>query len=129
MADRGYKAEVKWTSKELTVKERMILKDGSDAIQLDRETQEAEVIFKPAYYGIVSVHNEKSKDRKDYEVYVIVDIEGHKYTTGSQSFWNAFSDIMDEVADMSADEDYSIRVYRRPSKNYSGKDFITCSIC
>ena len=127
MADRGYKAEVTFSSKELTVKEKMILKDGSDAIQLDKATQDSEVIFKPAYYGIIKVHNEKSKDRKDYPVYAIVDEDGNKYVTGSESFWNAFSDIMDEIADDDT-IDYAIRVYRRPSKNYSGKDFITCSI-
>ena len=128
MAERGYKAEVTYSSKELTVKEKMILKDGSDAIQLDKATQEGEVVIKPSYYGVINVHNEKSKDRKDYPVYAIVDVDGTKYVTGSQSFWNAFSDIMDEIADDESGEEYAIRIYRRPSKNYSGKDFITCSI-
>lgn len=132
MSERGYKAEVLRTSKDLTMKERMMLKDLSDAIRLDSATQDAEVVFKPDYYAVIAVHNEKSKDRKDYENYVIVDTDGNKYATGSESFWNAFTDIMDEITDAIADngfeEDYAIRVYRRPSKNYSGKDFITCSI-
>lgn len=127
MSERGYSANVKSASKELSVKEKMQVKDLSDAIRLDSATQDGEVIIKPDFYAVVAVHNEKSKDRKDYNNYVIVDVNGQKYATGSESFWNAFSDIMDEVAD-GIDEEYSIRVYRRPSKNYSGKDFITCSI-
>ena len=36
----------------------------------------------------------------------------------------------DIFADMeNSGEDYAIDVYKLPSKNYKGKEFITCSIC
>ena len=59
--------------------------------------------------------------------YVIVTKDGTKYVTGSNSFITAFEDIEDEMADAGEDE-YEIEVYRMESKNYKGKQFITCSI-
>ena len=39
----------------------------------------------------------------------------------------ALTDILDELAD-AGETDCTIEVYRKESKNYKGKDFITCSI-
>ena len=75
--------------------------------------------------AILKVHNEKSDD-KEYLNYVIVDNEGHKFVTGSQSFWSSFINIYEEMKD--EDEEWAIKVYRLPSKNYKGKEFITCSV-
>lgn len=124
----GYKATLISASKQLTTKEKILLKDTSDAVKLDAFTQEhGEVVIKPAFYATLSVHNEKSSN-PDYMKYIIVDEDGTKYTTGSEAFWRSFTDIVDEMADAGDDEEYAIKVYRMPSKNYSGKDFLTCSI-
>ena len=64
---------------------------------------------------------------KDYYNYVIIDKDGTKYVTGSPSFWSSFKEIWDEMREES-DEEFSISIYKVPSKNYNGKDFITCSI-
>ena len=53
--------------------------------------------------------------------------DGTKYVTGSSSFWSSFEEIYTEME--GEDEEWGVRVYRSPSKNYTGKDFITCSIC
>ena len=121
----GYSVEIKETSRELSAKERIALKDTSDATKLDVACDEEAVIITPVAYAVLSIHNEKS-DNKDYENYILQDINGEKFVTGSASFQNSFMDIYDEMAGES--EDWSIKAYKLDSKNYNGKKFITCSI-
>lgn len=123
----GYKAVVARASKELSVKEKIRLKDMSDAVKLDDEVKEQAIVIKPEFYAIINVHNEKS-DTKDYTKIVIVDGDsGIKYTTGSMPFITTFEDIMQEMED-AGETDFSLKVYAKESKNYKGKYFITCSI-
>lgn len=122
---RGYSVEIKETSRELTAKERIALKDTSDAIKLDIACDENTVIIEPVAYAILAIHNEKS-DNKDYENYVITGKNGDKYVTGSASFWLSFMDIYSEM--QGEEEAWSIKAYKLDSKNYKGKKFLTCSI-
>lgn len=122
----GYKAVVERASKELSAKEKIMLKDMSDAQKLDDIVKDNPLIISPDYYAIVAVHNEKS-DTKDYKKIVLVDKDGTKYTTGSMPFITTFEDIVDEMAD-AGEDDYMIKIYPKESKNYKGKYFITCSI-
>lgn len=121
----GYSVKIKETSKELTAKERIQFKDTTSAKKIDEESQNGAFIITPDFYGILLIHNEKS-DNKDYENYVIVDVNGEKYVTGSESFWSSFNDIAEEMED--ENEEWAVKVFRVPSKNYKGKDFLTCSI-
>ena len=121
----GYSVNIREVSRSITAKERVKLKDTTNAISLDEVTREGKFVFEPDYYAILDVHNEKSED-KDYIKYVIVDKAGTKLVTGSNSFFISFKDIMDEMA--GCEEEFSIEAYRVPSKNYKGKEFITCSI-
>ena len=121
----GYSVEIEETSKDLSAKERIKIKDTTDAIKLDEVTQGGAIIIYPAMYAVLDIHNEKS-DSVDYKNYIIVDKDGTKYVTGSTSFWSSFMNIYEEMS--GEQEDWSIKVYRAPSKNYKGKDFITCSI-
>ena len=121
----AYSASIKESSRELSAKERIMLKDTTSAVKLDQATQVEDVHISVDSYAILNIHNDKATPT-DYENYIILDRNGTKYVTGSQSFWNAFMDIFSEMENES--EEWSIRVYRHPSKNYSGKDFITCSI-
>lgn len=121
----GYSVKIEFASKELTAKERVMLKDTTNAVSLDEATQGAPLVIDPAYYVTLMVHNEKAED-KDYKKHVIVDKAGTKYVTGSESFITSFMDIMDEME--GTDEEFQIQVYRMPSKNYKGKEFLTCSI-
>lgn len=122
---QGYSVTIKYVSKELSAKERVMIKDTTNAVSLDEVTQGAKFVFEPDYYAILNVHNDKSED-KDYTKYLIVDKGGNKIVTGSESFFTAFNDIMDEME--GTDENFEIEAYRLPSKNYKGKEFITCSI-
>lgn len=121
----GYSVKIREVSRPISAKERVMLKDTTNAISLDEATQGAKFIFEPDYYAILDVHNDKSED-KDYTKYVIVDKAGTKLVTGSESFFTSFTSIMSEMMD--CDEEFSIEAYRMPSKNYKGKEFITCSI-
>ena len=120
-----FEVKIAETSKELSARERIRLKDTTDAIKLDEATQEEAVIITPIAYAILSVHNDKADD-PDYEQYILEDADGTKYVTGSESFWNSFKSIYDEMKDEV--ETWSIKAYRVPSKNYKGKDFFACSL-
>lgn len=121
----GYSVEIKETSRELTAKQRIALKDTSNAFKLDTICNENAVIIEPVDYAVLSIHNEKS-DNVDYENYVIIDKNGDKYITGSLSFWSAYMDIYNEM--QGEEEEWAIKVYKLDSKNYKGKKFLTCSI-
>ena len=121
----GFEAKIREASKELSAKERVKFKDTTNAIQLDDATKESGLVIAPDFYIILDIHNEHSED-KDYVKYVIVDKSGNKFVTGSESFFSAFKSIVDEMN--GTDEEYEIEVYRLPSKNYKGKEFLTCSI-
>lgn len=122
---QGYSVKIAETSKELTAKERIQIKDTADAIKLDEATQNGAIIINPLMYAILDVHNEKS-DNVDYKNYVIVDKDGTKYVTGSESFFSTFMSIYDEM--YGEEEDWGIKCTRLPSKNYKGKEFLTCSV-
>ena len=121
----GYSVSIKESSRELTAKQRIALKDTTEAVKLDEATQVEPVIINVDMYAILAIHNEKSEN-PDYDNYIVVDKNGTKYVTGSASFWSSFMDIFTEME--GDDEEWALKVYRVPSKNYKGKDFITCSI-
>jgi hypothetical protein len=122
----GYSVEIKDCSKELTAREKIAIKDTSDATKLDDAvTETAPIVITPVAFAVLAVHNEKS-DNKDYEDYIIIDKDGTRYRTGSESFWTTFRDIWYDMS--GEDEEYSIKAYKLPSKNRQGKYFLTCSI-
>lgn len=122
----GFKVKIKESSRELTAREKIKMKDTSNATKLDTAVAQGErLMITPVGYTILEIHNEKS-DNKDYLNYVIEDANGEKYVTGSPSFWASFMDIWDEMSEVG--EEFSIDVYKLDSKNYKGKQFLTCSI-
>lgn len=121
----NYSVTIVETSKELSAKERIAMKDTTDAIKLDTACEGTDLIITPVAYAILAIHNEKS-DNVDYENYVIVDSENNKYVTGSNSFWSSFKNIWDEMVDES--EEWGLKCYKLDSNNYNGKQFLTCSI-
>ena len=126
MAKTNYSVAILETSKEITAKERVALKDTSNAIKLDEVVAlDKPFVFKPEFYAILEIHNEASED-KEYKNYVIVDDGGNKYATGSESFFDSFIDIYSEMD--GTGEEYAIEVRKVESKNYKGKTFLTCSI-
>lgn len=121
----GYSVQILSVSQELTAKERIKIKDTTDSLKLDDVTQAEAIVLYPKMWAELQIHNENS-DNKDYKNYIIVDKDGRKFTTGSESFWSSFIQIAQEMENES--EEWGIKVYRMPSKNYNGRTFITCSI-
>lgn len=122
--EKNYTVSIVKASKELSKVERVKFKDTSDCIKLDEASKSEDVIITVDFYVLLDVHNETAKGDKDYRQVVIVDVDGTMYCTGSNTFINNFLDIAEELEG----EDYSVKVLRKPSKNYSGKEFLTCVI-
>lgn len=128
----NFETKIVETTHELSARERILMKDTTNARKIDEVVDECRgngetLVITPVDYVVLQIHNEKSKDRKDYNNYLIIADDGSKYVTGSPSFWNSFKEIWDEMK-AESDEPFQIEIYKVPSKNYNGKDFITCSI-
>lgn len=124
----SYKVEIQEASKVFTKRETIKIKDVTNAVKFDEITEGSPVVIKPAAYAVLLVHNDKSEN-KDYPLYIILDKDGNKYMTGSESFWNSFIDIWEEMTEgVDEPEEFEIEVYKKDSKNYKGKKFLTCSI-
>ena len=126
-----YLATIAESSRELSARERVMYKDTQNAISINDLAEEAAKDGNKAFiegivdYVVIDIHNDKSDD-KDYKNYLIIDKDGQKYVTGSQAFWNSFKAIYDEMANES--EPWSIEINLLPSKNYKGKNVLTCSL-
>lgn len=122
-----YKSEIISTSlKEMTKVELVAMKDVTDCILLERylEQNGDEVILEVKDYVELHVENDRSES-KEYDVLVLIDTGGTKYRTGSDSFKRAFLDIFNELQ---GETGWGIKVFGKPSKNYNGKNFLTCSV-
>lgn len=125
---KDFESKVVRATKELSAKEKIMLKDTTNAVKLDEATMYGAVEIDYDFHAEISVHNERAPGAiKDYTKYVIVDKSGQKYVTGSPSFIRALDDIIDEMTD-AGETEIKISCYRVDSKNYAGKQFLTCSI-
>ena len=123
--EANYSVEIVEASMELNARAKIILKDTSDAHKLDALVDADGIVIAPANYAILAIHNDKADD-PDYKNYLIIDKDGNKYVTGSNSFWNSFINIYSEMK--AEGEDFEVKIYKLPSKNYNGKSFLTCSL-
>ena len=127
----NYSATILDASRELTAREKVMFKDTQNAISMNDFAEQAKaenakaIIENIKEYVHITVHNDKSDD-KDYDNYIIVDGNGDKYVTGSQAFWNSFMNIYEEMKNES--EPWSIQLNLIPSKNFKGKNVLTCSL-
>lgn len=124
----NYSVKVVESSKELSKKETVMFKDLSDAVNLSEfiDDQHGPVMIDVESWAELAIHNENAKEDqdKDYTNYVVVDKNGTRYYTGSESFWSSFNDIWSDMYDST--EEWSLKVYKKQSKGK--KDFITCSV-
>lgn len=121
-----YEVTIKESSKNLTGKERVAIKDITNAHKLDSVVevgQKFEII--PSYTALLEVHNENAENT-DYTIFVIVDENGEKYITSSTSFIASYKGITEEMKDET--EQWGIEAYKVESKNFKGRYFLTCSI-
>lgn len=129
--NENYVATIREASRELTAKERVMFKDFANAISLvdfvsaKRESDEKAIIDIKDYV-VIDVHNPMASDNTDYTVYLVIDSKGDKYYTSSNAFWSAFNNIATEMK--GSDEEWGIEAVLIPSKNYKGKEILTCSL-
>ena len=130
--ERNYKAEVTYSTRELTAREKIKFKDTTSAIALD----DVVTVDKPIELTIdtvvkISVENGaiKSDDGKDkeYDVLVFTTDTGDVYKTSSPSFETSIIDIFDELQELNDTDPVTVRIFKKPSKNFNG-EFITCSL-
>lgn len=121
---KEYTAKIVETSRELSVKERIYMKDTADASSLNE--LENGTILNIDNFVILEVHNERAENDKDYKLLVLLTTEGNKYTTSSNSFINALTEINDEMQGDNVQLD-AIKLVKRSSKNFAGK-FLTCTL-
>lgn len=124
----GYEVKIIESSKELSARERISLKNFDEMIALDEavNAETPRLMIDVSGYVVASVHNEKS-DNVNYNKFIIIDKDGQRYITGSNPFFSTFMEIWDEMC--GENEDWGITVYKRESNNYKGKEFLTCTIC
>ena len=118
------KAEIIESSRELSAKERIKVKQKSGAIQLNTAVNVDALVITPDFYAVVRIESDKADE--PYLNYVVADVDGTMYTTGSESFWNSFKEIWDEM--IAESEPWMLHVYKVDSANRDGQKFITCTI-
>ena len=123
---KDYKVEIKSCSKELTARERIQLKDLTNAVKIEPLTEVEPLVIPIAFHAELHVINPASED-KEYDTFVLVDHEGNKFYSGSESLWSSYINIYDELVD-AGEEDFAISITRLPSKKREGKHFLTCSL-
>lgn len=127
--NKDYVVTIRESSRELSAKEKIAYRDFGNAIKLDENLSDDDaMLISPADYVVLDVHNEKAKGNKDYTKYIIIDTAGNKYVTGSDSFFTRFIEIFETMKEDAPEEEYQISCYKKPSKNYAGKSFISCSL-
>lgn len=123
----------------LTARERIMLKDLGDAIDIVSEIDKSEngyIVLQPVFYAVLDVHNEYTKEttsgdkNTDYTVFVILTADNNKYKTSSESFTETFKDIWEEIVPevQETGEAFEIKCYGIPSKNYKGNNILSCSL-
>lgn len=127
MTNQNYYCKILESNGEFDAYERVMYKDLGDAIPLDDATQQGPVVIEYEKHLILGIHNEKSED-KDYEKCVVIDPEGRKFVCGGATFIRELENIVAELSDAGIISGFNIKVYRKASNNYKGKDFITCSL-
>lgn len=126
----NYSATIREASREFTAKERVMFKDLQNAVSAVDFAKEcrandgrATIVVKD--YAIIDIHNE-SADNTDYTVYLFIDENNNKYYTSSEPCWSAFMNIYTEMKE--SNEEWGIEFNLTPSKKYSGKEILTCSL-
>lgn len=125
---RTFSVKIAHTSQEFSIEDRIRIKDTRDSISLEQISRDGAAVLNIIGYAVLAVHNERSED-KDYTQYVFLDKDGNKYMTGSTPFFNSFVDIWDELDEAGVPTDSrKFKIYQLPSKNYAGRNFVTCSL-
>ena len=125
-----YDIKIIESSRDFTAREKLLICHTETAKKIDEaiKTTEDSLIITPVDYALIEIHNDKFEEanKKDYEQIIIIDDNGERFVTGSMSFIENFMNIFFTMKD--EDEKYQVKIYKRDSKNFKDKQFITCEI-
>ena len=128
----AYESKVKESSRELTLMEKINLDDTSDMSAIN-DYDDGYIFEGIKWWAIVEIHNDRLQDKTDYTLFVISDKDGEQYYTSSESFTEAFMHIWKLALEEHnrkelPEEDFSIslKLKRIQSKNYKGKEILSC---
>ena len=94
----NYSVTIEECSKELSKIEQVKFKDTTDCIRLDEALNGADAITIKPMFYVALQIHNEASEDKDYPNFIIVD------------------------------EEWFLKIYKVDSKNYKGKQFITCSV-
>ena len=121
-----YSSEIIESMKPLSGKEKVRFKDLTASKKLDEEvTEDASLLVALDNYIKLHVHNSKSEN-PDYDVMIVIDKEGNSYYTSSETFMRALESVINDMKDET--EEWGIEVVKKPSSNFKGKFFLTCTV-
>lgn len=125
---KGYEVKIVDGSREFSKVESLKIKMLSDATPIDDLLKGGgkSIIEGVTDWAELQIHNENSKQDKDYVKYVVITESSGMYITGSESFWDSFRTIYDTMCDGDK-EVFSIQVYAVKSTNFAG-EFFNCAI-
>lgn len=113
------------SNSEMSKREQLKMMDLTNAIQLESAVNaKGKVEITPRIWAVVEIINPRSKGEKEYTKFVLIDDLEQKWQTGSESFMQAFK----QINDFMEGEPFSIEAYGVESKNFPGRNFLTCSI-
>ena len=125
---KGYEAKIVDGSREFSKVESLKIKMLSGAIAIDDLLKDSDnpIIEGVTDWAELQIHNENSKQDKDYSKYVVLTENGDMFITGSESFWDSFRTIYDTMNE-GEKETFSVQVYAVKSTNFAG-EFFNCAI-
>ena len=115
--------------KELNFRERARLVKLAGEKKIDKElsfSENKKLTIKPDYYAILEVHN-PSAENEDYTILCFVCGE-ELYTSSSETLKDSYLELLELAKESNESLDFPIEIYGVPSKNYSGREFFTCTI-
>ena len=127
--------KIAMASREFTKVQKIALQNTSECVSLDAELEELakegkQLVISPKDYVVLDITTDKPNlsGNENYKNMVVIDRNGTRYATGSNSFMEAFINIYEIMHEDEEDPQYDIVVKRKDSKNYKGKYFLTCDI-
>lgn len=124
----AYETKILTSNKEFTTREKIKILQMSDCVSLDTVIKSGDSVdVDVETFAIIDVHNDKAQNT-DYKVCILIDREGSKYKTGSETFMDTMISLYTELKEANElDEGFTLKCFKKPSKNFSG-EFITCTL-
>jgi len=120
--EKEYNAQIEFsTDKELKAKDKIKIKAFSGArILNDCFPDDGTMVIKPDRISLVSVHNERAKDDKDYSV-IVIEAGEEMYRSSSASLTESINDIINALdEDGESITENEIKFFKIKSKNNTG---------